>query len=477
MPLNFIDQNGITIGTVNDFLNALLNGGDGYQGYFQIYGADINVGPESADGQALNIFAQAEADISELAVQVYDSFDPDQAFGAALDRVCAVNGVFRQGGTFTTIAISVTTSQALTLPGLDLNPAGGAFTVQDASGNQYALITTYTFVGAATTSLLFQALTVGPITSAPSTVTTISTPQLGVTSVTNPAAPTFVGANSESDSALRIRRANSVEQPSQGFDVGLQGAILNIPGVTGCLVLQNRTNSTDANGIPAHSVWIIVASPSSNNAAIAQAIYVHLNAGPGFKNGGTGGAGTVTLSGSGIGSIAVASAGSGYDNAPTVQIVGTGTGGTAHATVSGGAITAFVVDTAGTGYTGTPTVVLNPQTVYSPIDQLDGNIDPIYFDHPVSQPLWFKATIVAVTGTIDETYIAAQILEEFGTSYAIGQSADTLAILAFIYSIAPNASVSAEGVSTDGSTYSTLVNPTGKNYQFTIPDSSHIVLT
>ncbi len=479
--LNYIDSDGIHIGTVTDFLNALLNGGDGFSGYYQIYGADINVGPESADGQALNIFAQAEADVAELAVQVYDSFDPDQAFGAGLDRICAINGVARQGGTFTSIAIAVTTSQALTLPGIDLNPTGGAFTVQDGSGNQYQLVTTYAFIGAATISLIFQAVLMGPVTSAANTVTTISTPQLGVTSVNNPAAPVTEGTNMETDSSLRIRRANSVEQPSQGFDQGLQGALLDIVGVTGALVLQNRTNSTDANGIPAHSVWIIVAAPTLANAEIAQAIYVHLNAGPGFKNGGTGGIGTAHLTADAVTSITLDAGGAGYDNVPEVSLVPVGadpgTGATAHATVAGGIITGFVVDTAGTGYLVAPTVVLNPQTTLTEIDQLDGNIDPIYFDRATPQPLWFEAAITAITGDVDLVFIAAQILERFGSAYAIGQTADTTSIVAFIYSIAPNASVSAEGVSDDGMSYTPTVDPTAKNYQFEIPDGSHISLT
>lgn len=477
MPLNYIDATGIHIGSVDDFLAQLLGGGDGYPGFLQIYGADINVQPNSPDGQMLNIFAQAEADISELAVQVYDSFDPDQAYGASLDRDCAYNGVIRQGGTFTQLAVAVTTSQALTLPGLDTNPAGGAFTVQDGAGNQYSLLTTFAFIGAATIDLIFQAVKMGPVTSASNTVTVITTPQLGVTSVNNPAPPTTVGTNQETDSALRIRRSNSVANPSQGFDQGLRGGLLDIVGVTFAKVYQNRGDTTDANGIPPHLIWVVVAAPSGDNAAIAQVIYVHLNAGPGFKNAGTGGAGTVTLSGSTIGSIAVAAGGTGYNNAPTVKIVGNGTGATAHAVVTAGVITSFVVDTPGTGYTGTPTVVLNPNTNLVEILQLDGNNDPIYFDNPILQPLWFEATVVAITGSVDLAFISAQVLEEFGSKYDIGQAADTASIVAFIKAIAPNASVSAEGVSTDGSSYSSLVTPTGVNYQFEIPDSGHISIT
>lgn len=62
----------------------------------------------------------------------------------------------------------------------------------------------------------------------------------------------------------------------------------------------------------------------------------------------------------GVASIAVGNAGTGYTTAPTVALSGGGgTGATATATVAGGLITGFTVTNPGSGYTSNPTVALS----------------------------------------------------------------------------------------------------------------------
>lgn len=278
MP-NSIDSTGITIETSAEILSDILNGTANYSGLYAIYGNSINVSPNSPDGQMVNIVAQAKLDVLEAIVQAYNSFDPDQAVGVQLDQRCAINGVFRQAGSYTSQQIAVTTSAATTLVGLDAAPAT-PFTVQDGAGNQYAPVTTTVIGSATTTTVVFRAITLGPIQSAANSITTISTVQAGVTSVNNPSGPTSVGTNEETDYALRIRRQNSVALPSLGYLSGLYGAILNTAGVTACTVYENTTSSTDSNGVPAHSIWPIVLGGS--NADVAAAIYLKRSAGCGM---------------------------------------------------------------------------------------------------------------------------------------------------------------------------------------------------
>lgn len=284
MP-NAIDSSGLTIQTTPEIIAEILDGAPGYPGMRQIYGADINVDANSPDGQMVNIIAQAKTDVLELSQQIYNSFDPDKAVGTSLDARCAINGVIRNAGTKTIQNVVVTTDRALTLPGLDTSVT--PFTVADTSGNQYQLASTYAFVGAASTSLVFQAALIGAVSSLPNTIISIVTVTLGVTGVNNPATYTTLGLNEETDYALRIRRQKSVALPSQGYLEGLIGALLDTTDVTEAMVYENDTNTTDANGIPGHSIWCIV--KGGTNQAVANAIYVKRNAGCGMK-------GTVTVS-------------------------------------------------------------------------------------------------------------------------------------------------------------------------------------
>jgi uncharacterized phage protein gp47/JayE len=395
MSSNSLGATGLTIQTLADIISEILNGAPGYPGLKAIYGSDINVDPNSPDGQMANLYAQGKIDVLEMLQSIYDSFDPDQAVGVQLDERCAINGVTREPGTYTQQQVLVTAAQAVTLPGLDLSPTA-PFTVADGNGNQYQLVATYSFLTAGATSLLFQAANMGVIQSAIGTITVPVTVLAGVTSVNNPAGPTTVGRAEETDAALRIRRANSVALPSKGWYQGLLAALIDVEGVTQAIVFENETNTNpDTNGVPAHSIWCVVAGGA--NADVAAAIYVKKNAGCGMK-----------------GSV-------------SVQIA-----------------------------------------------QFDGTNFAVLFDRPTPENLWFEATLTAISGALDKSAIAAAVLAQFGISYGINQPADTASIVAFIKSIAPNASVSAEGVSTDGSHFYPLVTPTGVNYQFLIPNLSHV---
>lgn len=392
MP-NQIDANGLQTKTVDEVIDQVLNGTANYPGYFSIYGVDINVEPNSPDGQLINIFAQQCIDLYDLIKQVNAGFDPDQATGRVLDMRCAINGVIRQGATYTQLNIDVTANQAASLNGLDNEPTD-PFTIADSAGNQFQLVTHYDFASAGVQSLLFRAADVGAVLTTPNTITNIVTVTLGIVSVNNPAAALIVGKDEETDAALRIRRSNSVSLPSRGYLQGLIGALLDTDGVIQCIVLENNTASTDANGIPSHSIWCIVQGGSDHD--VAKAIYVKRNAGCGMK-------GAVTYQ----------------------------------------------------------------------YPQIDGTDFPIKFDRPTEEDLWITFDVVAVTGSVDDDYIREQLL--LLLSYRISQSADTTSIIALIKQIAPNASVSSEGVSNTNGSYLTLKAPTAVNYQFT-PASVRIII-
>ena len=402
MPANAVTTNGLTIQTLPEIISEIENGTSDYPGMYQIYGPNINVEPNSPDGQMINIIAQAKLDMLEYVQQVFTSFDPDQAVGVVLDQRCAINGVFREAGTYTYTYVAVTTSQSLTLAGLDTAP-DAPFTVSDSAGNQYYLVATYATGGAGTFSLQFRAAELGPVTPIVNTITVISTVTLGVTSVNNPTlGSTVVGTNEESDYALRIRRSRSVALGSQGWMAGLYSALYSIPGVTSVRILENITSSTDGDGIPGHSIWVLV--DGGNETLIGEAIYNKRNAGCGMK--------------------------------------------------------------------GTQTVT---------ITQVDGTTFVVLFDRPSAEPLGVSFNTAAISGTTppDDAFIRSQLLAAFqGTysgaipvnsdllqqlNYKIGQSAATAPIVAFINTISPNTSVSAEGVSNTNSGYVNLKATTAKS--------------
>lgn len=245
-----------------------------------IYGADINLDSDTPDGQLINILIQSVLDLQDLLTTIYNGFDPDSAVGNVLDQRVAINGIQRQAGTFTTTNITLINSQSVNLFGVD-QTVQDIYTVSDLSGNQWQLQSTVLGVAPGTHNYLFQSAVPGAVLTIPNTITIPVTVVLGVDSINNPTALSILGLNEESDAALRLRRQKSVTLSSQGYLSGLLAALENIPGVTFAFVEENNTATTNGDGVPGHSIWVIVAG-SGANADIANAIYTKRNAGCGM---------------------------------------------------------------------------------------------------------------------------------------------------------------------------------------------------
>jgi uncharacterized phage protein gp47/JayE len=275
MP-NTLDTNGLTTKTLAEILSDLVTQMQ------TIFGTDINVNSNSPDGQLLNIFAQVTIDMLEVLTNVYNSFGIDTAYGVQLDQRVALNGVTRNQGTYTIQNVLVTASQAVTLTGLDAliaNPNASVFTVSDNTGNQFQLITTYSFAGAGSQSLAFQSAVIGAVLTTQNTITNQVTITSGITSVNNPTVATQTGVNEETDAALKIRHAKMFLLASICPADSVRAAMLAVSGCIDAYVVENTTNGT-VNSVPAHSIWCIANGGTDKD--IATAIYMKKSAGCGM---------------------------------------------------------------------------------------------------------------------------------------------------------------------------------------------------
>lgn len=278
MSENFIDASGIHTQTFDQIRTAIIEGTTAVPGYKQIYGSDINTDSNTPDGQAINIYALSKQDILDLATMVYNSKDPDQAVGVALDAIAALCGIARKGGSYTLVAVDVVATQSVDLIGIDTDESG-AFTIADSVGNQFKLLVGQT-ITAGTTSLNFRAVNIGNVQVLPSTIVVAVTILAGIASLDNPLAPYQQGVDQETDATFRVRRQQSTAMPAQGILQGLYGALLQLPGVTRCAVYENNTDAS-AGDVPARSIWVIVDGGVDTD--IAEVIYRYRSLGCGMK--------------------------------------------------------------------------------------------------------------------------------------------------------------------------------------------------
>lgn len=275
---NYIGVNGIVTQSLPEIISDITTD------LKDIYGQNINVDSNSPDGQMINILAQMKKDVLDLCVQYYNNLDTERVIGIPQQILYKLNNCIIKAYTYSYVYVNVSVSKSVNLQGLDAdieNPDGVGYTVSDGNGNRWILAESQTLT-VGTHTLNFRAAELGNVTATPNTITIMETVLAGVISVTNPANNYITGATGESDSEFRLRRNQTVASPSQGFEDSLQGQLLNLDNVTEAKVYSNRTGSTQ-NGIPAHTVWVIVEGGSS--VEIGQAIYA--NVPPGIPMKGT----------------------------------------------------------------------------------------------------------------------------------------------------------------------------------------------
>lgn len=234
-----------------------------------IFGQDIDLSSDTMDGQHIGLFAEAIADLDELAEMVWLSFDPDLAVGTSLSRLVKLNGIERSQGAYSTVELTLTgTPQTLVPVGSIVSNDTGTVTVytqMNARLNESGIA----MVTAATD-------TMGAINAGTDSLNVIKTPLFGWSSVTN-AAPMVIGKVRETDQQLRLRRRGSVSKGNRNMTEALWAALSDLPGVVEVAVLENATPNTDSRGLPPHSIHAVVLGGLDTD--IAQTIWINKTGG------------------------------------------------------------------------------------------------------------------------------------------------------------------------------------------------------
>jgi uncharacterized phage protein gp47/JayE len=113
-----------------------------------------------------------------------------------------------------------------------------------------------TISGGGTVDVEAESEDAGPVVANAGTLTAIQTPVAGWSSVTN-ADDAVLGADEETDAALRLRRRLMLFANGNATVDAVREAVLRVGGVTTCIVVENATSAT-VDGVPAHSFETVV---------------------------------------------------------------------------------------------------------------------------------------------------------------------------------------------------------------------------
>lgn len=271
------------------------------------FGASLDLSDRSYGGWLHGLLADRLAALWELLEQITTSGDPDKAAAALLEGLAMLTGTFRAPATASTVTLTLTgtpatavsagsraatastgavfaTSAAGTITALTAWANTTAYSLDDRctnSGKSYVCITAGTSagsggptttaaditdgtvhwrfmgVGTGAVDIASAAVETGPTIAVAGDITTITTAVSGWSSVIN-LRDAAVGRAEATDSELRQQREIDLARPGTGTDPAVLEALGNVPGVTSVRIFDNRSNVTNDDGVPAHSIEALV---------------------------------------------------------------------------------------------------------------------------------------------------------------------------------------------------------------------------
>jgi uncharacterized phage protein gp47/JayE len=254
---------GLSVPSFNDIQTALVSANQ------SIYGPTTYLGNDAADFQWIAAVSLKLNDCMGLCQLAYNARSPLTAIGVDLDSIIKLNGLARLVPSFSTAVLTLSGTAGTTIT---------AGIVSDANGNLWTLPSPVSIGTGGTVSVTATCQTPGSISANENTITTPAGGfTAGWTGVTNQA-PAIVGLPVETDSGLRARQSISVALPSETRLAGTQAALLEVPGVTLAIAMENQTSVTDAFGNEGHSLTCVV--QGGEPLAIATAIFNNRGIGP-----------------------------------------------------------------------------------------------------------------------------------------------------------------------------------------------------
>ena len=300
--------------------------------------SDGTIPLDSLAGQEITVLSDGFAAMWDLGQAIYSSLDPNAASSAALDQVCALTGTTRDQKSFSTVTETCTgtpgtllvvgrqvktndatnsvfvSTAAGTIAALTAWASGTGYSIGDRRTNAnrtYVCITAGTSAGSGgptTTAsditdntvhwqymgdgtgavdVAFKAAQAGPVGALAGVLTSIVTPVSGWSGAIN-LHDAAAGALAETDPALRARREAELAGQGGSTADAIRAAILKVnegstdpnhQPPTSCTVFYNDTDAADANGVPPHSVEILVQNGTDQD--ITQAVWNAVGAGTG----------------------------------------------------------------------------------------------------------------------------------------------------------------------------------------------------
>lgn len=264
--INFT-ENGIEIADATDIYNAVMAL---FVAAFALQNKQLNTSGTTPQGQLATSLAAIINNKNIDFLKMCNNFDIDKATGIWLDALCALFNISRKPATPTIVSCTCTGLAGTVISGKNTaNPSRA----MDTNGNMYVCSSTTTIPAGGSVAVQFENEVGGAISCAANTLTTIVTTTPGWDTINN-SADGVIGDNVETDTELRSRYKEFVNNNASGTINALISAVRAVPGVLDCDGAENPTGASISVGgytIAANTYTLSVLGGANED--IAQAMF------------------------------------------------------------------------------------------------------------------------------------------------------------------------------------------------------------
>lgn len=269
-----IQPNGFVVPTASELLEAVVND------EHSLIKADLDTDPDSPTGQQNGIFVAQLARVWELVGALESSRSRDGAENALLDEQGKLTGTARDAARATTVVCTCTLTGGTTITTSHLASVVGK------PETTFSPVADFSAPSTGTHSVVFQCTETGPVAVSSGTLTVISTPVSGWTAITNASAG-ITGTDIASDADTRVEQESDLSAAGSTTAAAIEADIryndasgAGVAGVLYCKCLENVTETVDGNGLPAHSIEVVVYTDGTTvTAELVEAIFKAKGAG------------------------------------------------------------------------------------------------------------------------------------------------------------------------------------------------------
>ena len=231
----------------------------------ELFGDNIDVSEQGVLGKFIRLSCYDMDEAWQAMENLYYARFINTSRGLGLDRLSTFAGIARNPATYARHKIKLIGSENYSLP--------MGFLVATEDNIQFYTSNSVVLDDTGTAEVTVDAIEAGTNGNVSvGSITKIVNPVAGITSIEHTGIEIYA-EDIETDTALRKRFNLTISGSGSGTVDAVRGAVMRVPNVDSCIIVENATDTTDADGRPPHTFECYVTAPEEQNTEIAQAIF------------------------------------------------------------------------------------------------------------------------------------------------------------------------------------------------------------